>query len=154
MLLIGVPIFLSQIIGGGWIIAVALAILTSFPLLAGFWYLSSILTTRKNEKVKLPGRPIEYYLTFSKKSDSVRYHGRKIPIDTFQEMYFDGDVEFNGDCLEVLEYRHDWANFRFTLRLFKYFLLGFVPEMIRHSRSQGNELSSHSVFAADSANTA
>lgn len=141
ILIISGPVFLSWIIGGGWIIAGAIALFTSFPLLAGFWYFSSILTPRRNEKVKYPGRPIEDYLTFAKKSDVAKYHGNKIPIDTFQEMYFNGDVKFNGDCLEVLEYRHDWANFRFTLRLFQYFLLGFIPEMLLHTRSQGTSYS-------------
>jgi cyclopropane fatty-acyl-phospholipid synthase-like methyltransferase len=58
-------------------------------------------------------------------------------METFQEMYFDGDVDFNGDCLEVLEYRHDWASFRFTISLIKFFVLQFIPEMIMHTRSQG-----------------
>jgi len=101
-----VPIFLSWIIRAGWVAAGLIAILTSFPLLASFWYLSSTYTPRKNEKVKLPGRPIENYLSFHQKADSLKYRGNnKIPIDKFQEMYFNGDVEFNGDCLEVLEHR-------------------------------------------------
>jgi hypothetical protein len=58
-------------------------------------------------------------------------------METFYEMYFDGDVEFNGDALEMLEYRHDWASFRFTIGLCKYFLFGMIPEVILHSRSQG-----------------
>lgn len=53
-------------------------------------------------------------------------------------MYFDGDVSFNGDCLEILEYRHDWASFRFTIELYRFFLLGMIPEVIMHTRSQGN----------------
>jgi hypothetical protein len=137
-LLISVPSILSWVTKAGWIASGLIAVLTSFPLLASFWYLSSSYTPRKNEKVKLPGRPIEDYLTFNKKSDNSKYRGNnKIPIDTFQEMYFNGDVEFKGDCLEVLEYRHDWANFRFTYRLFTYFLLSFIPEMILHTKSQG-----------------
>ena len=58
-------------------------------------------------------------------------------METFHEMYFDGKVEFKGDALEVLEYRHDWANFRFTFSLFRYFFTGMIPEVIMHSRSQG-----------------
>lgn len=137
-LLISVPSFLSWITKAEWLTSGLIAVLTSFPLLATFWYLASKYTSRKNDRIKLPGRPIEHYLTFNKETDRIEYHGKKkIPIDTFQEMYFNGDVEFNGDCLEVLEYRHDWANFRFTYRLFKYFLLSFIPEMIMHTRSQG-----------------
>lgn len=81
---------------------------------------------------------MEHYLTFKKEADKLKYRGKnKIPLETFQEMYFAGDVEFNGDCLEVLEYRHDWASFRFTISLFKFFLTGMMPEVIMHTRSQG-----------------
>ena len=58
-------------------------------------------------------------------------------METFYEMYFDGGVDFKGDALEALEYRHDWANFRFTPSLLKYFLTGMMPEVIMHTRSQG-----------------
>lgn len=58
-------------------------------------------------------------------------------METFHEKYFDGDVDFKGDCLDVLEYRHDWASFRFTISLIRFFLLGMIPELIMHSRSQG-----------------
>lgn len=58
-------------------------------------------------------------------------------METFHEMYFDGDVDFKGDALEIMEYRHDWANFRFTLNLYYFFLTGFLPEVIMHTRSQG-----------------
>jgi hypothetical protein len=137
-LVTSVPALLSYLLSLTWLITAALAVLTFFPLLASFWYLSSCLTPRKNEKVKLPGRPIEFYLNFLKASDRHKYKGRnKIPIDTFQTLYFNGDVEFKGDCLEVLEYRHDWASFHFTLNIFKFFLFSFIPEVILHTRSQG-----------------
>lgn len=68
----------------------------------------------------------------------MQYKGKaKIAMETFHEMYFEGDVSFKGDCLEVMEYRHDWASFEFTFSLFKYFLTGMIPEMLVHSRSQG-----------------
>ena len=47
-----------------------------------------------------------------------------------------------GDMLDILEYRHDWATFNFTMGVFRHFLLGFIPEMLSHSRSQGNSLPS------------
>ena len=58
-------------------------------------------------------------------------------METFHEMYFDGAVDFKGDCLEVMEYRHDWANFSFTVSLIRFFLTGMIPEVIMHTRSQG-----------------
>jgi len=60
-------------------------------------------------------------------------------METFHEMYFDGKVDFKGDCLDVMEYRHDWASFRFTLGLFHHFFTGFIPEAIMHTRSQDEE---------------
>ena len=59
-------------------------------------------------------------------------------METFHEMYFDDKVDFKGDALEILEYRHDWANWKFTFSLFRYFLTGMMPEVIMHTRSQGN----------------
>lgn len=106
-----------------------------------FWTIaSSSFMPRKNEKAKYPGAPIEHYLTFKNPEDRAKYHGRsKIPMETFHEKYFAGEVDFNGDALEVMEYRHDWANFRFTLSLFWFFLTGMMPEVIMHTRSQDEE---------------
>jgi cyclopropane-fatty-acyl-phospholipid synthase len=93
-----------------------------------------------NEKVKLPGRPVESYITFKKEADRLRWSGRrKIPMQTFSEMYLNGEVDFNGDCLDIMEYRHDWAHFGFTWDLFKFIFLGFFPDVISHSRAQDEE---------------
>jgi len=133
-----VPWYLKSKFGGGLKTFIFFAIVVDLPLLAGFWLLVSTYAPRKNEKAKLPGRPVEHYLTFKNAEDKTKYNSKnKIPMETFQEMYFDGDVEFNGDALEVLEYRHDWASFRFTIGLIKFFLTSFVPEVIMHTRSQG-----------------
>jgi len=112
--------------------------IVDIPILAGFWILTSTFSPRKNEKATFPGKPIDHYLTFHKQEDREKYFGKKtIPMETFHEMYFDGDVDFNGDCLEILEQRHDWANFKFTYSLIKFFLTGMMPEVIMHTRSQG-----------------
>ena len=80
-------------------------------------------------------------MNFRKEEDRERYRGKaKIPMETFHEMYFAGDVDFKGDALEIMEYRHDWAAFRFTVGLFWFFVTGMLPEMITHSRSQGRSL--------------
>ncbi|KAK7969161.1 hypothetical protein PG996_002400 [Apiospora saccharicola] len=135
-----VPLWMSWQFGGGTKTAIFFGLFTSLPIFAGFWILASAMSPRKNDKVRYPGRPIEHYLNFKKRSDQDKYFGRKkIPMETFHEMYFDGDVDFNGDCLEVMEYRHDWASFRFTLSLCKFFLFGMLPEVIMHSRSQDEE---------------
>lgn len=125
---------------GGLITWVFFAILTAIPILMAFWTIASAMSPRLNEKAKLPGAPIEQYLTFKSQEDKRKYRGKnKIPMETFHEMYFDEKVDFNGDCLEIMEYRHDWANFRFTLSLFWFFLTGMMPEVIMHTRSQDEE---------------
>lgn len=109
--------------------------------MAVVWMAFPTFSPRKTEKVRYAGRPVEHYLTFKNDADKQKYQGRsKIPMETFHEMYFDNKVEVNGDMLEMLEYRHDWASFRFTLSLYKFFLFGFLPEMLLHSRSQGISL--------------
>ncbi|KAK2755502.1 Sphingolipid C9-methyltransferase 2 [Arachnomyces sp. PD_36] len=139
-LLLVIPWYLARQVGGGFYTTIFFALLTALPILMVFWSVASSISPRKNEKAKYPGRPVEHYLQFHSEHDRVKYHGKsKIPIETFYEMYFDNKVDFKGDALEALEYRHDWASFRFTLSLFKYFLLGMVPEVIMHTRSQDEE---------------
>jgi sphingolipid C9-methyltransferase len=133
-----VPYYMAWKIGGGLKTAIFFAIFTTIPILMAYWTLASSYSPRKNEKAKLPGKSIEHYLTFHNDEDRAKYRGRRtIPMHTFSEMFFDGKVEVNGDMLEVLELRHDWANFQFTWGLFYYFLMGFIPELIMHTRSQG-----------------
>ncbi|MCJ1485214.1 Sphingolipid C9-methyltransferase 2 [Schaereria dolodes] len=135
-----VPAYFAHKLGGGLFTWLFFACFTSVPIIMAFWTVTSTISPRKNEKVRFPGRPVEHYLHFRSKTDQDRYFGkRKIPMETFHEMYFDGAVDFKGDALEVMEYRHDWANFRFTLSLFRFFFTGMIPEVIMHTRSQDEE---------------
>ncbi|KAK2750189.1 Sphingolipid C9-methyltransferase 2 [Myotisia sp. PD_48] len=139
-LLVVVPGYLARQVGGGLFVTIFFAIFTSLPILMGYWTITSTISPRKNEKAKYPGRPVEHYLHFHREHDRAKYHGKsKIPMETFHEMYFEGLVDFKGDALEMLEYRHDWAQFRFTWSLYKYFLTGMMPEVIMHTRSQDEE---------------
>jgi len=127
-------------IGGGLKTWIFFAIFTSIPVLVAFWTVASSMSPRKNEKARYPGAPVEQYLVFHREADRLKYRGKnKIPMETFHEMYFDGLVDFKGDALEIMEYRHDWANFRFTISLFWFFLTGMMPEVIMHTRSQDEE---------------
>lgn len=139
--LIGVvPLYLGWKLGGGFYTVLFFTSLTSVPILVAFWTVSSSLSPRKTEKARLPGRPIQEYLTFHREEDRDKYSGRsRIPIITFYELFFDGLVDFKGDCLEALEYRHDWASFRFTFSLYWFFFTGMIPELIFHTRAQDEE---------------
>lgn len=90
--------------------------------------------------MQLPNLGVEHYLTFKDAALAAKYKGdNKVPMETFHELYFDNKVDFKGDALDILEDRHDWANFKFTPSLFKFFLTGMIPEVIMHSRSQDEE---------------
>lgn len=120
--------------------AVFLGLITTVPVLVVFWTWSSTCSPRTNDKVKLPGRPIEQYVTFKNSADRAKWQGRnRIPLQTFCEMYLDGAVDFNGDCLDVMEYRHDWAHFGFTWQLFKFILFTFARDVLSHTKSQDDE---------------
>jgi sphingolipid C9-methyltransferase len=139
--MIVVPAYLAWKIGGGLKTTIFFALFTSIPILLITWTVFSSLSPRKNEKARYPNRGVEHYLEFHDEEDKLKYRGnKKIPMETFHEMYFDSKVSFKGDCLEMLEYRHDWASFRFTASLFRFFLLGFIPEVIMHTRSQGKSI--------------
>ncbi|OLN98012.1 Sphingolipid C9-methyltransferase 1-like protein 1 [Colletotrichum chlorophyti] len=139
-LLLGIPFWVSRTLGGGFKTWLFFVILLTIPILIGYWYVTSRFSPRTNEKVKLPGRPVEHYITFKNEADRLKWSGRnKIPIKVFSEMYLDGLVDFNGDTLEVLEYRHDWANFAFTWDLFKFIFLGFGLDVLFHSQKQDED---------------
>ncbi len=54
---------------------------------------------RKNEKVVLPGKDIEEYITIKDHVMKIYYGGKeKIPMQVFHDAYFDGKIEFKGVC--------------------------------------------------------
>jgi hypothetical protein len=139
-LLFGIPTFLAYSLGGGFKSSVFFFFVFFLPILVAFWSVTSRYSPYINDKVKLPGRPVEYYITFKKEEDRQRWSGRnKIPMSTFYEMYFDGDVDFNGDCLDLLEYRYDWASFAFTWPIFRFVFFTFALDVLMHSRKQDDE---------------
>ncbi|KAH7127414.1 S-adenosyl-L-methionine-dependent methyltransferase [Dactylonectria macrodidyma] len=135
--LIGTPTWLSWKFGGGQKLAIFFSLFTTIPVLIVVWKFMSTVSPRLNDNVRLPGRPVEYYLKFKKPIHQAKWNGRhKIPMQTFFELYFEGEVDLNGDLLEVFEYRHEWATFNFTLKTFRYIFFGFFPDVILHNQSQ------------------
>lgn len=131
-------LYLSCGTGGGTIIDLVLAAFIAVPVTAGTWLIASAISPRTSESV-LPGRPIEYYMTF-KRPANVKYRGkRKIPMATFCQMYLDGDIKMNGDTLAILEKRHDWASFRLTFGLIYFTLFKLIPKVVE-------DLCSHGMF--------
>jgi cyclopropane fatty-acyl-phospholipid synthase-like methyltransferase len=144
-LIVLIPWFVSSKLGGGFKTWLFFALVFVLPILMAYWTVMSSYSPRINTKAKYPNRPISYYLEYHTPELKAKYEtsnngqGTKIPIETFQELFFSGQVSFRGDCLDALEFKHDWANFRFTLSLFRFFLLGMIPEVIMHSKSQDEE---------------
>ncbi|RCH77646.1 hypothetical protein CU098_001894, partial [Rhizopus stolonifer] len=142
---VGVPAFVTYYLGLGVWSFLIIGILLFLPILACTIYLFSRFAPRYRNNIPLPGKPIETYLTFHDAELKAQYYGRnKIPMETFFEAYFVGKVDFNGDVLEIMELRHDWATFQFTLGQFKFFLTQWLPETFWHSREQDeNQVRDH-----------
>ncbi|PGH18647.1 hypothetical protein AJ80_04394 [Polytolypa hystricis UAMH7299] len=139
-LLVLIPAAISWKLGARLLMTLFVALFTTLPILIAYWTYASTFSPRTNRKARSPGRPVEYYLNFKDEGARKKYQGpSKIPMQTFAEMYFNGEVDFKGDALEVLEYRHDWASFRFTIGIFRFLLVNFFPEVLLHSRSQDEE---------------
>ncbi|THH06598.1 hypothetical protein EW145_g3977 [Phellinidium pouzarii] len=143
-LVLGVPYFLKRTLPfvryGGTTTYWVLVILLGLPITIGYWTFMSTYGRRKNEKVQLPGKDIEEYITLKDVNLKIHYGGKeKIPMQVFHDAYFDGKADFKGDVLESMEMRHDWATFNFTLELFKYVFTRLIPDVIFHTQSQDEE---------------
>ncbi|UQC77535.1 cyclopropane-fatty-acyl-phospholipid synthase [Colletotrichum lupini] len=124
-------LYLSFGTRGGIIIDLILAAFIAVPVTAGIRLIASAISPRTSKTV-LPGRSVEYYMTF-KHPANVKYRGkRRIPMATFCQMHLDGDVKMNGDTLTILEKRHDWASFRLTFGLIYFVLFKLIPKVIEN----------------------
>ncbi|KAI0079182.1 sphingolipid C9-methyltransferase [Panus rudis PR-1116 ss-1] len=143
-LVIGVPWLVKRMLPivnrGGFKTYLFLLVVLGVPVTCAYWTFMSYFGRRVNEKVVLPGRNLEEYITIHDPELKAKYHDKeKIPMQLFHDAYFEGKIDFNGDVLDILESRHDWAKMVFTIPLFKYVLFTFVPEVIKHTEDQDEE---------------
>ncbi|EPQ51617.1 sphingolipid C9-methyltransferase [Gloeophyllum trabeum ATCC 11539] len=143
-LVLGVPWFVKRTLPlvnrGGFKTYLFLVLLLGLPITIAYWTVMSMYGQRKNEKVQLPGKDIEEYITLKDPELRAQYKGKeKIPMQVFHDAFFDGKAEFNGDVLDIMEQRHDWAKMVFTPELFKHVFFGLIPDVIFHTRSQDEE---------------
>ncbi|KAJ1663530.1 hypothetical protein IW140_004959 [Coemansia sp. RSA 1813] len=137
-LIAGVPYMLKRMFGfslGTYFVVAALLALPigGLSLVAHSW----IVSAPTEQICALPNEPIETYMTVLDKELKAKYHGyNKIPMDEFFERYFDGDIDLNGDALKMFERRYDWAIFPLTVRVAKFFVLQWIPELLWHSKKQ------------------
>ncbi|KAG8692781.1 hypothetical protein FRC08_009541 [Ceratobasidium sp. 394] len=142
-LVLGVPYVVKRVLpivnrGGSntyWFLVVVLGV----PVAVAYWTVMSMYGARKNEKVAFPGRPQSEYFEIKDAALKAEWAGKKIPMQVFHDAYFEGKIDFKGDVLDVMEYRHDWAAFTMTPELFKYVFTSLIPKVIMHSKSQDEE---------------
>jgi hypothetical protein len=83
------------------------------PVTVAYWTVMSYIGPRVNEKCILPGKGLDGYVTINDVALKQKYPF-KMPMQVFHDAYFEGKIDFKGDVLEMMEYRHDWATFVFT----------------------------------------
>lgn len=85
---------------GGFKTYVFMLLLLGVPTTLAYWTVMSMVGRRKNEKILLPGRAIEEYMTINDDELKAKYHGtNKIPMQVFHDAYFEGKIDFNGTFL-------------------------------------------------------
>jgi sphingolipid C9-methyltransferase len=107
LVVLGVPYVLKTVLPivsrGGFKTYVFLLVLTGVPSAVGYWTAMSIYGPRKNEKVRLPGKDIEEYITINDPELKARYHGKeKIPMQVFHDAYFEGKIDIKGTVFTIV----------------------------------------------------
>lgn len=123
-----------------WLGYFFLVALTGVPITVAYWTVCSMYGPRKNERVTLPGKPIESYMTFNDAKLQQKYSKRKIPMEIFYENYFDGKIDIKGEMLDVLEHRLDWADMHMTPELFKFVFTVLIPDVLTHSAKADEDM--------------
>ena len=109
VLVLGVPWIVKGMLPivsrGGLKTYIFMVLLLGVPVTIAYWAFMSTYGPRKNTKVQLPGRDIEEYITIKDGELKALYHGKeKIPMQVFHDAYFDGKIEFNGECSMILTF--------------------------------------------------
>lgn len=84
---------------GGFKTYLFMLLLLGIPVTVAYWTVMSMYGPRKNNKVQLPERNIEEYITIHDPELKAKFHGKeKIPMQLFHDAYFEGKIDFNGAC--------------------------------------------------------
>jgi hypothetical protein len=62
-----------------------------------------------------------------------------VPIEELYEAYFDGKIDLKGGdvaLLDAMYQRHEFSRSILTSAHVKFFLLQFIPELLKHTRFQ------------------
>lgn len=87
------------------------------------------------------------YITL--KSDSVaQYATSRIPIATLCDEFLEGNIDFNGDVLDILEnHRNEFVNYKLTWQNLRFLILQLFPNhensSIKHKKATKKEIAEH-----------
>lgn len=84
------------------------------------------------------GNP-EKYFKFNDKAFENKWRGQRVPVEELYEAYFDQKIDLINDdtaLLDVLYQRHEFSRSILTSSHVKFFLLQFIPELLKHTRFQ------------------
>lgn len=100
-LVLGVPWIVKRslpvLCHGGFKTYLFLVLVLGIPITIAYWTVMSIYGPRVNEKVQLPGKNIEEYITIRDPELKAKYFGKeKIPMQIFHDAYFEEKIDFNG----------------------------------------------------------
>ena len=88
---------------GGFKTYLFLLIVLAIPVAVAYWTIASNYGGRKNEKVALPGKDLEEYITIHDRELKAKYtRGEKIPMQIFHDAYFEGKIDFKGKSVLFL----------------------------------------------------
>jgi len=75
------------------------------------------------------------FYTFNDKNLEALWSGKKMPMETFLEAYFDEKIDIKGDMHEMLrDHRKDLFKFNFTKNHTEFFLKKFIFQALNHSK--------------------
>jgi hypothetical protein len=102
ILIVVVPWLVKRILPlvnrGGFRTYLFLLLVLGIPVTVAYWTAISIYGKRKNEKVELPGKDIETYITIRDRDLKACYQGKdKIPMQVFHDAFFEGKIDFKGE---------------------------------------------------------
>ncbi|KAJ1660260.1 hypothetical protein IWQ61_000782 [Dispira simplex] len=143
--IVAIPVIMKMYWGISLTTMVVLTLVLALPAIGLSLLITSWTTPNPPSDIRLPGRPIEDYLTFRDPELAAKYTGRKkIPMELFFENYVEGRIDVNGDFFETFEARYDWASFPLHYGQVKFFLTQWLPEVLWHSRDQDeNQVRDH-----------
>jgi cyclopropane fatty-acyl-phospholipid synthase-like methyltransferase len=80
------------------------------------------------------------FVEFTDKKLEKRCSKGKIPMETFYEAYFSGDLDIKGDVFNFLRSRQEFVDFKLTVGHLKWAMTNFIPEVAIHSKKQDTRI--------------